>query len=94
VNKANGATVEELSQGIRNGQVGVSTVDDVRAAGGDVTPSPTANNPNHLRRNVSESSRAIYTNDSEPEQVKRTGANRKVCARLSWWVRQRRFITK
>lgn len=47
VNSANGASVKELSQGIKNGEVGVSTVRDVRAAGGDVKPSPTVNNPNH-----------------------------------------------
>ncbi len=47
VNSANGATVEQLSKGIKNTQVGVSTVGEVRAAGGTVEPSPTANNPNH-----------------------------------------------
>lgn len=47
VNSAPGASVEELSAGIPNNQIGVSTVGDVRAAGGDVIPSPTANNPNH-----------------------------------------------
>jgi len=47
VNSAPNASVEQLSQGILNGQVGVSTVGDVRNAGGDVIPSPTANNPNH-----------------------------------------------
>jgi RHS repeat-associated protein len=47
VNSAPGATVEQPSQGIPNGQVGVSTVGAVRDAGGDVTPSPTAGNPNH-----------------------------------------------
>ena len=30
-----------------NGQVGVSTVGDVRAAGGNVVRSPNARNPNH-----------------------------------------------
>lgn len=47
VNSAPGASVAELSQGIPNGQVGTTTVGEIRAAGGDVTPSPTANNPNH-----------------------------------------------
>lgn len=47
VNSAPGASVTELSQGIRNNQVGVTTVGDVRQAGGDVVPSPSANNPNH-----------------------------------------------
>ena len=47
VNSAPDATVSELSQGIPHNQVGVTTVGDVRAAGGDITPSPTPNNPNH-----------------------------------------------
>ncbi len=47
VNSAPGASVEQLSAGIPNGQVGVSTVGDVRAAGGDVVPSGATNNPNH-----------------------------------------------
>ncbi|MGL4554281.1 MAG: flavoredoxin [Gemmataceae bacterium] len=33
--------------GILNNQVGVTTVGSVRAAGGDVVPSPTRANPNH-----------------------------------------------
>jgi hypothetical protein len=36
VHSAPGATVEELAEGIRNGQIGVTTVGEVRAAGGDV----------------------------------------------------------
>jgi hypothetical protein len=47
VNSAPGASVEELSQGLPHSRVGVTTVGDIRAAGGDVTPSPTPNNPNH-----------------------------------------------
>jgi hypothetical protein len=47
VNSAAGKTATELSEGIKNGQVGTTTVGDVRNAGGQVTPSPTANNPNH-----------------------------------------------
>jgi len=33
--------------GIRNNQVGVTTVGAIRAAGGDVVPSPSRTNPNH-----------------------------------------------
>jgi hypothetical protein len=40
VNSAPGKTAAELSQGIPNGQVGVTTVGHVRAAGGDVVPTP------------------------------------------------------
>ena len=47
VNSAENASVQELSAGIPNNQVGVSTVGDVRALGGDVVSSPTSNNPFH-----------------------------------------------
>lgn len=61
VNSAPGASVSELSQGIPHNQVGVTTVGDVRAAGGDVVPSPTANNPNHCTMcGVTPSKRKTY----------------------------------
>ena len=41
------ASVDELAANIPNNQIGVSTVGDVRAAGGDVIPSPNANSPSH-----------------------------------------------
>lgn len=47
VNSMSGKSVEELSVGIRNGQVGVTTVGDVRNAGGNIIPSPRDRNPNH-----------------------------------------------
>ncbi|WP_082576521.1 RHS repeat-associated core domain-containing protein [Lysobacter sp. Root604] len=48
VNSAPGKSVAELSEGIPNGQVGVTTVGDIRKAGGDVVPSPRgARNPDH-----------------------------------------------
>ena len=47
VNSKNGLSVDELSDGIPNGKVGVTTVGDIRNHGGDVIPSPSANNPNH-----------------------------------------------
>ena len=47
VNSAPGASLEDLTAGIPHKKVGVSTVGDVRAAGGDVVPSPTPNNPTH-----------------------------------------------
>ena len=40
-------SVAELSEGIPNGKVGVTTAGEVSGAGGNVTPSPTPNNPNH-----------------------------------------------
>jgi hypothetical protein len=39
--------VEELSRGIENTQIGVTTVSKIEAAGGKVTPTPTARNPYH-----------------------------------------------
>lgn len=47
VNSAPGATIEQLTSTIPNKQVGVTTVDKIRAAGGNVIPSPTPNNPFH-----------------------------------------------
>lgn len=47
VNSANGKTVQELSQTIPNKQVGVTTVGEIRQAGGNVVSKPTTNNPNH-----------------------------------------------
>jgi hypothetical protein len=55
VNCAPGASVQELTAqnpqtgypGIPNTQVGVTTVGAVRAAGGEVVPSPTRTNANH-----------------------------------------------
>lgn len=47
VNAAPGKTPAALSQGVPHNQVGVTTVGEVRAAGGNVTPSPTQGNPNH-----------------------------------------------
>ena len=47
VNSGAGKTIEELTKTIPNKQVGVTTVGDVRRAGGNVVPSPTASNPNH-----------------------------------------------
>src|SRR5690348_11208050 len=41
------ATPETGYPGIPNNQVGVSTVGAVRAAGGQVSPSPTRTNPHH-----------------------------------------------
>ena len=47
VNSAPGKSVKDLTTSIPNGQVGVTTVGGVRRAGGDVTRSPTASNPDH-----------------------------------------------
>ena len=55
VNSAGGVSLDELTAaqpasgypGIPHTQIGVSTVGAVRAAGGDVVPSPTKRNPYH-----------------------------------------------
>src|SRR5262245_12110570 len=55
VNSAAGLSVAALTApnpttgypGIPHNQVGVTTVGEVRARGGDVVPSPSRNNPNH-----------------------------------------------
>jgi hypothetical protein len=55
VNSAAGLSVEQLTAantqtgypGIPNNQVGVTTVGAIRAAGGEVVPSPTRTNPHH-----------------------------------------------
>jgi hypothetical protein len=47
VNSAPGLTIKELSVGIPNTQIGVTTLSEIRAAGGSVTPSATRLNPNH-----------------------------------------------
>jgi len=47
VQSANGATVQELSTGLPQNQIGVATVGDFRSAGGDVVQSPLEGSPNH-----------------------------------------------
>jgi RHS repeat-associated protein len=47
VNSAPGATLQELTSTIPNKQVGVTTVGQVRAAGGNVVPSGRPGNPTH-----------------------------------------------
>jgi hypothetical protein len=47
VNSAPGKTIEELTETIPHPKVGVSTVGEVRAAGGDVIPKGTKSNPDH-----------------------------------------------
>ena len=42
-----GSTIEDATRGIPHNQVGVTTVGDVRAAGGSVVADPTPGNPSH-----------------------------------------------
>ena len=46
VESAKGLSVEELARGIPHSQVGITTVGDVRIAGGDVIPT-SGRSPNH-----------------------------------------------
>ena len=47
VNSYPGLSVGELATGIKNGQIGVTTAAEIRAAGGSVEPDPLPNNPYH-----------------------------------------------
>jgi hypothetical protein len=55
VNAGTGLTIDELAgpnpdtgyPGILNNQIGVTTVGEIRACGGEVEPSPTSANPHH-----------------------------------------------
>ena len=47
VNSAAGKSLEELTVGIPHRKVGVTTVGDIRKAGGDVKASPSKDNLNH-----------------------------------------------
>jgi hypothetical protein len=47
VNSANGVSLPDLAAGIKNNQIGVTTVGDIRAAGGSVKPDPIPGNPYH-----------------------------------------------
>ncbi len=58
VNSKDGKTVTELSEGIPHNKVGVTTVGEIRKAGGDVIPSPTKGNPNHATMSIPDSKTA------------------------------------
>jgi hypothetical protein len=47
VNSAANRTIGQLTQGVPHRQVGVTTVGDIRRAGGQVVPDPTRGNPHH-----------------------------------------------
>jgi len=47
VNSAPGVSLQELTSTIPNTRVGVTSLEDIEAAGGTVTPAPTINNPYH-----------------------------------------------
>jgi hypothetical protein len=73
VQSANGASVEQLSQGIPNNQIGVTTVGDVRAAGGNVVSTPTPNNPCHCDMNgvTAEQGSKLFQVQPNPSKVKK-----------------------
>lgn len=47
VNCKDGLEIKDLSKGIKNGKIGITTVGEIRKLGGDVIPNPTKDNPNH-----------------------------------------------
>jgi hypothetical protein len=63
VNSYPGATLDELTAGIPNKQVGVTTVGDVMRVGGEVIPDPLPDNPYHaLVNNVtSQQAERLFT---------------------------------
>lgn len=69
VNSSKGKSIEELSEGIPHNKVGVTTVGDVRKAGGDVVPSPTKKNPNHATMSIPDSKTAsgVMTTTKNPK---------------------------
>ena len=47
VNCKDGLEIKDLSKGIKNGKIGITTVGEIRKLGGDVIPNPSKDNPNH-----------------------------------------------
>ena len=73
VNSAPGKTVAELAVGMPNRQIGVTSVGAVRAAGGEVIPHPTVQNPYHCQiEDISADAIHILLNppDLNPSRVK------------------------
>ena len=60
---APGKTEKELARPLLNGQIGVTTLGQLRAAGGEVDPAPTPSNPNHclLRGLDAAASSSLFT---------------------------------
>jgi len=75
VQSANGATVEQLSQGLPNNRVSVTSVGDVRAAGGDVVQTGTPGNPCHCDMNGVSADKAsqLFKVQPNPSKVKVQG---------------------
>lgn len=70
VNSAKGASVEQLSQGIPNKQVGVSTVGKIRETGANVIKSPKPNNPCHCDMNNVDAGKVSQAFDVRPNPSK------------------------
>ena len=73
VNSAADKSLGELTDGIPHGKVGVTTVGDIRAAGGDVVSSPTYKNRNHatLSGVTAEEAEALMTPTVRNPSVKK-----------------------
>jgi RHS repeat-associated protein len=68
VNSAAGKSLADLTRSIKNGKVGVTTVGEIRKAGGTVTPSPNNNNPDHatLTGLTPEQAEALFRGNLQP----------------------------
>lgn len=73
VNSAAGKTAKELTAGVRNNQVGVTTVGEVRKAGGDVVPSGRVGNETHatLKGISKETASKLFTPTQPNENIQR-----------------------
>ncbi len=70
---ASGKTEKELARPLLNGQIGVTTLGELRAAGGEVDPAPTPDNPDHclLRGLDAATASSLFTpTKANPHRVK------------------------
>lgn len=77
VNSKNGLTVEQLSVGIPNGQIGVTTVKIVRENHGTAIPSPTLRNENHalLSGITAQKAEEIFKTGPNPSRIQQGDRN-------------------
>jgi RHS repeat-associated protein len=70
VQSANGASVSELSSGLKNNQVSVTTAGEIRATGAEVNPTPTPGNPNHCDLCNVDANKVSQTFKQQPNPAK------------------------
>lgn len=68
-----GTSVDQVTEGIRNGQVGLTTAAAIRALGGEVVASPTRNNPLHatLSGLTADQAAALFETVPNPNKVRK-----------------------